>query len=67
MRTLFSRISRFARRVREIWTELDDAQRRLLEIQTGRSLRRDDRPTTAVTANELDALYGYEDPNLVAH
>jgi hypothetical protein len=29
------RISRFVRRIREVWAELDYAQRRLLEIRTG--------------------------------
>jgi len=36
-----SRTSRFARRVAQIWGELDYAQRRLLEIQTGVKLTRD--------------------------
>ena len=31
-------ISRLTRRAREIWAELDYAQRRLLEIRTGLSL-----------------------------
>jgi hypothetical protein len=36
--TMRLRISRFIRRVREIWAELDYAQRRLLEIRTGLAL-----------------------------
>ena len=32
------RISRFVRRAREIWAEMDYAQRRLLEIRTGLDL-----------------------------
>ncbi len=32
------RISRFIRRIREVWAELDYAQRRLLELRTGLSL-----------------------------
>jgi hypothetical protein len=40
-----SRSSRIVRRVAQIWAELDHAQRRLLEIQTGiPGLTRRDRP-----------------------
>jgi hypothetical protein len=53
-------------RIREIWAELDDAQRRMLEIRTGiPDLRRRSRPRIAESVDELNALYSYEDPRLV--
>jgi hypothetical protein len=47
------RISRFIRRAREIWAELDYAQRRLLEIRTGLPLgaRGDSGPPRAAAAH----------------
>lgn len=39
-------------RVRRVWSELDYAQRRLFEIQTGVTA-----PTRRMTVDDLEALY----------
>ena len=63
MRTMTtSRAGRIFGRVKEIWDELDYAQRRSLEITTGiPSLTRQKRPTTGVSVSDLESLYALED------
>lgn len=70
-----SRISHAIGRVKEIWDELDYAQRRLLEIRTGlpfgtgRELadtlgKPPERSSTASRVDELERLYALESPEL---
>jgi hypothetical protein len=55
-------ISHAFRRVREIWAELDYAQRRLFELRTGVDAGR---PRT-LTIDELEAMYAAEEAALHA-
>ena len=53
-----SRISRTFARLRQIWADLDYAQRRMLEIQTGSSGHmRSARSTSEAILAELESLY----------
>lgn len=63
MRTMTkSRAGRIFHRVKEIWAELDYAQRRTLEITTGiPSLPRQMRPTTGAKVSDLESLYALAD------
>jgi len=57
------RMSRTIGRLKEIWAELDYAQRRLLEIRTGVPLlAHTERASVRRTIDELEALYAHEDP-----
>jgi hypothetical protein len=54
-------LRRAGHRVREVWAELDYAQRRLLDIQSGQSLIKPERrPGIASRVDQLEALYEYE-------
>jgi hypothetical protein len=49
--------------VRQTWTELDYAQRRLLEIRTGiPNLTPPKRPRISQSVSELEALFALEQP-----
>jgi hypothetical protein len=52
-----SLIVRAIRQVKQTWTEVDYAQRRLLEIQTGRQFVSSPRPNIARTVDELESLF----------
>jgi hypothetical protein len=43
--------------LRDVWSELDYAQRRSLELRTGLRFVNRTRPTVARTVSELEALY----------
>ena len=62
--TTESRFMRAIGQVKEVWAEFDYAQRRLLEIQLGVPVRRPQPPRVASSIEELEALYGLEDPRL---
>lgn len=62
--TTRSRLVRTIGQVKEIWAEFDYAQRRLLEVQLGVPVRRARSPRIAASIDELEALYGLEDPGL---
>ena len=62
--TAESRFIRAIGQVKEMWAEFDYAQRRLLEIQLGVPVRRTGSPRIAASIDELEALYGREDPRL---
>jgi hypothetical protein len=47
--------------VKDLWAELDYAQRRLLEIQTGMPIQRE-RARVQAEIDELEALYALESP-----
>ena len=64
MRATGSILMRTIGQVKEIWAEFDYAQRRLLEVQLGVPGRRAGPPWIAVSIDELEALYGLEDPRL---
>ncbi len=51
--------------VKETWAEFDYAQRRLLEIQTGRPMQRERRRVQA-QIGELEALQALEQPREAA-
>lgn len=53
------------RRIREIWAELDYAQRRLLEIRTGVPLTA--RSIRAAEIAELETAFANSDPQPKAH
>jgi hypothetical protein len=62
MRTMTkSRAGRIFGRVKEIWAELDYAQRRTLEITTGMPSLTRKRPTTGTSVSELESLYALAD------
>ena len=52
-----SQVKRLARRFRRVWAELDYAQRRSFEIQTGVPLRRNHGPRISRTIDELNRLF----------
>jgi hypothetical protein len=56
-RAIKSLIGRAIRQVKETWTEVDYAQRRLLEIQTGRRFVSPARPKIARSVDELESLF----------
>jgi hypothetical protein len=56
-----SRAGRIFGRVKEIWDELDYAQRRSLEITTGIPSLTRKRPTTGTSVSELESLYALAD------
>jgi hypothetical protein len=56
-RAIKSLISHAIRQVKETWTEVDYAQRRLLEIQTGRRFVSPARPNIARSVDELESLF----------
>lgn len=59
--TTVSRARRIFGRATQIWAELDDAQRRLMEIRTGIPQRtRRGRPAISASIRELEALYALE-------
>jgi hypothetical protein len=61
LKATVSWLKRASRSVREVWAELDYAQRRLLEIQTGVSLiKPEQRPWISSRVEQLEALYDYE-------
>jgi hypothetical protein len=62
--TTASRATQTIGRVKELWEEFDYAQRRMLEIRMGVPMLRSERPKTAASIDELEALYEYEDPRL---
>ena len=62
--TTGSRLVRAIGQVKEVWAEFDYAQRRLLEVQLGVPVRRVRPPRIAASIDELEALYGLEDPRL---
>lgn len=53
-----STVRQTIKRIKRTWSELDYAQRRLMEIRTGQELT--DRRGAATTVEELDQLYGLE-------
>ena len=54
-------LTRASRSVREVWAELDYAQRRLLEIQTGVSLiKPEQRLWICSRVEQIEALFDYE-------
>jgi hypothetical protein len=58
-----SRARRTIDRARQIWSELDYAQRRLFEIRTGiRGTGPEIRAGVRRQIDELERLYAYEDP-----
>jgi hypothetical protein len=60
--SILSRLRRIFSHVMETWTELDYAQRRLLEIRTGiPSLTPPKRPKISRRVSELEALYALEE------
>lgn len=62
------RSRRILARVRRTIDEIEYAQRRITELNTGVPLRqRADRSGIARTAAELEALYTHDDPRLVQH
>ena len=59
MTTTDSRIGRLIGRLARVWAELNYAQRRSFELQTGIPvLTRRARPRIARSAHELETLYG---------
>jgi hypothetical protein len=59
---ILSRLRRLFSRVTQTWAELDYAQTRLLEIQTGiPNLTRPKRPRISRSVSELEALYAFEE------
>lgn len=56
-----SPIIRAARRVREVWAELDYAQRRLFEIRTGLDTGARHSRTRTLTIDELEAMYAADE------
>jgi hypothetical protein len=61
--SILSRLRRIFSRVTQTWTELDYAQRRLLEIRTGiPNLTPPKRPRISRRVSELEALYALEEP-----
>lgn len=44
-------------RLKELWAELDYAQRRLLEVRTGVPMLPPERPRSAASIEDLEALY----------
>jgi hypothetical protein len=61
--SILSRLRRIFSHVMETWTELDYAQRRLLEIRTGiPNLTPPKRPRISRRVSELEALYALEKP-----
>jgi hypothetical protein len=60
--SIVSRLRRIFSRVTATWTELDYAQRRLLEIRTGiPNLTPPKRPRISRRVSELEALYALEE------
>jgi hypothetical protein len=58
---LVSRIKRAIWRARELWTELDYAQRRLLEIRSGQSLLKPEQlPRICTRVVDLEGVYRLE-------
>jgi len=55
-----SRVSRFIRHLKRVWADLDYAQRRLFEINTGIEVTRRESPR--ISTEELEALYAYQPP-----
>ena len=51
-----SQIKRLARRFRQVWSELDYAQRRAFEIRTGVPVRPTQGPRISRTIEELERL-----------
>src|ERR1700733_10217775 len=61
--TMWSRASHTIRRISKTWAELDYAQRRLLEIQTGIPMTPERERTHArVESHELEVLFAREHP-----
>jgi hypothetical protein len=61
MTTTPTRLRRLANRVQRTWSEMDHAQRRLLEIRTGQPfVTPTRRASVAVSVAELEALYAAE-------
>jgi hypothetical protein len=61
LKATVSWLKRASRRVREVWAELDYAQRRLREIQTGAVLiKPEQRPWISSRVEQLEALYACE-------
>ncbi len=56
-----SRAGRIFHRVKEIWAELDYAQRRTLEIRTGIPLTQQANPDMTASVSDLESLYALED------
>lgn len=57
-----SAVRQTIKRIRRTWSELDYAQRRLMEIRTGLELTKpDERRDVATTAEELEQLYALEE------
>jgi len=56
-RAIKSLIGRAIRQARETWTEVDYAQGRLLEIQTGRRFVSPARPYMARSVDQLESLF----------
>ena len=56
-RAIRSLIGRAIRQARETWTEVDYAQGRLLEIQTGRRFVSPARPYIARSVDQLESLF----------
>ncbi|MGH2886558.1 MAG: hypothetical protein ACRDPA_28340 [Solirubrobacteraceae bacterium] len=56
-RAIKSLIGGAIRQVKETWAEVDYAQRRLLEIQTGRRFVLPARPHIARSVDELESLF----------
>ena len=52
-----SQARRLLRRLRQVWSELDYAQRRAFEIRTGIPLRAEKRPRISRTIDELERLF----------
>ncbi len=61
--SILSRLRRIFSRVMQTWTELDYAQRRLLEIRIGiPNLTPPKRPRISRPVSGLEALYALEEP-----
>jgi hypothetical protein len=56
-----SRAGRIFGRVKEIWDELDYAQRRTLEIRTGIPLTQQANPDITASVSDLESLYALEE------
>ena len=56
------RVGRIVERIRGTWSELEYAQRRMLEIQTGVPFDEPKRRRIARRVEELEALYAHDDP-----
>ena len=56
------RDGRIVERIRGIWSELEYAQRRMLEIQTGVPFDDPRRRRIVRRVEDLEALYAYDDP-----